>query len=152
MTNLETIGTYKLLKDKLGDEAAEAILKYIDVATKTNVATKEDLLASRAESKQNLGDVRDELKNDTAQLREELYNVRDELKGDIAKLRDELYKVRDELKGDIAKLRDELYKVRDDLKDEMFRIKIILYVLIAITLITNPKIIELLGKALGIFK
>lgn len=127
MPSSEAIETYNLLKERLGDETARALLRYIEAATQANVATKEDLYR--------LGE---RFGSDISANKIEILNVREELKGEIAALRQEL-------KDDIAALRLEITR-------GLFKVRTILYLLIALILVTNPKIIELLTKVLGVFK
>lgn len=166
MPNLEAIEVYNALKDRLGEEPTRALLKYIEEAARANVATKEDLLLTR-----------DELKDENITLRQELLKVRDELKGDIAALRQDLVKVRDESKGDIARVREELKadiamldkrvgqlelkvgeldvkidKVRVELLEEIRKTKWYFAITVVIIVLTNPKILEIPGKAITFFR
>ena len=81
--------------------AAEAIPDMSDLAEKNDVAEL------RSELKQDIGELRSELKQDIAKLRSELKQdigeLRSELKQDIAELRSEL-------KQDIVGLKADLYK------------------------------------------
>jgi hypothetical protein len=71
--------------------------------------------------------------------------VREELKGDIAAVRAEMYQIRDELKRDIAQIREEM-------KGELFRVKAILYVVIALVILSNPKVMDTLGRIADFLK
>ncbi|HXF05467.1 MAG TPA: DUF1640 domain-containing protein [Blastocatellia bacterium] len=149
MPNSEAIETYNLLKERLGDETARALLRYIEASTQANVATKEDLYR--------LGE---KLGGDISANKIEILNLREELKGDIAALRQELKgdiaALRQELKGDITDVNQELTSSIAALQLEMtrglYKVRTILYLLIALILVTNPKIIELLTRVLGVFK
>jgi predicted nucleic acid-binding Zn-ribbon protein len=95
------IHLFQLLKDKMGDREAGALIDYVDTSLKENkrdiqetnlrtLVTKEDLAKTKEELKGDIVKTREDLKADLAKTKEEL-------KGDIAK-------TREELKGDIAKL------------------------------------------------
>jgi len=127
MPNAHTFEAYRLLREKLGDEATAALLQYIQEVAQTHVATKEDIYK-----------LREELKGD-------FYKLRDELKGDIAAVRAEMYQIRDELKGDIARIREEM-------RGELFRVKATLYVVIALVILSNPKVIDTLGRIVDFLK
>ncbi|MCX7753288.1 MAG: hypothetical protein N2443_10555 [Blastocatellia bacterium] len=167
MPNAHTFEAYRLLREKLGDEATAALLQYIHEVAQTHVATKEDIYKLREEMKDEIHKLREELKGDIATVREELKGdiaaVRDELKGDIAAVRTEMYQIRDELKGDIAAVHTEMYQIRDELKrditqireelrGELFRVKAILYVVIALVILSNPKVIDTLGRIVDFLK
>jgi hypothetical protein len=127
MAKVETIEIYNALKDRLGEEQTRLLLKYIEEASRANVATKEDLLTTESG-----------------------------LVAEIAKVREDMGKLETALRREMAqmeiRLREDLHKLRDELKSEDFKIKTILYVLIVLLLITNPKLVELLGRVLGIIK
>jgi hypothetical protein len=112
MPNLEAIEVYNALKERLGEEPTRALLKYIEEATRANVATKEDLLA----------------------LKEDLLLTREALEKKVGELDLKIERVKVELMEEITKTR--------------------LYVVIAavIIVLTNPKILELLGKAITLFR
>jgi len=138
MPNAHTFEAYRLLREKLGDEATAALLQYIHEVAQTHVATKEDIYKLREEMKDEIHKLRDELKGDIA-------TVREELKGDIAAVRAEMYQIRDELKGDIAQIREEM-------RGELFRVKAILYVVIALVILSNPKVTDTLGRIVDFLK
>ena len=76
---IDEIRFYQLLKAKIGETEAEAIVHIIDkkVTTKfdqskNELATKEDVLTLRVELKQDIGNLRAEFKQDIANLRAEL--------------------------------------------------------------------------------
>jgi len=145
MPNAHTFEAYRLLREKLGDEATAALLQYIQelpgtwptpwrCAVRTRAELMGDIAAVRAEMYQ----IRDELKGDIAAVREEL-------KGDIAAIRTEMYQIRDELKRDVA-------QVREEIRGELFRVKMILYVVIALVILSNPKVLDTLGRIVDFLK
>ena len=95
-----------------------------------NDFTQKDLMihllqsAQHSATREELQEVKSELKIDTQELRNDIQELRSELKGDIQELRSELkgdiQELRSELKGDIQDLRSELkgdmQEVKDDIK------------------------------------
>ncbi len=82
-------------------------------------ATKEDIQNVRNEIK----DVKDELKEDIQNVRDEIKDVKDELKEDIQNVRDEIKDVKDELKEDIQNVRNEIKDVKDELKEDIQNVR-----------------------------
>ncbi|MBS9781657.1 MAG: DUF1640 domain-containing protein [Gammaproteobacteria bacterium] len=88
-------------------------------------ATQEKLIemlvnvAQHSATREELREVRDELKGDINDLHTEIQSVRTELKGDINELRTEIQSVRTELKGDINELRTELKGENAELRGEI---------------------------------
>ena len=95
MMHINTHEAYKQLVDAgVKEKAAETIIKVIDQARRSDfdrLATKEDLKDVRNELKLEIAAVRTELKEEIAsvkaELKEEIGNVRAELKDDIADLK-----------------------------------------------------------------
>ena len=124
----------------------------------------QELGSARTESKQETASLRAELKQETASLRTELKqetaSLRTELKQETASLRTELKEeiatLRTELKEEIATLRTELKQeiagLRVELKDEIWKLRLYIILLAILIVLTNPKVLELLGKLLSIFK
>lgn len=111
MANVETIEIYNALKDRLGEEQTRLLLKYIEEASRANVATKEDLLSTE-----------ENLREETTAIREDIAKQETELRREMAQIE--------------IRLREEVHKLRDELKSETFKIKTILYVLIVLLLIS----------------
>lgn len=86
-----------LEKAGMGTSQAEAVTETIRIAVFQGVATKEDI-----------GEVRTELKTDIAE-------VRAELKAEIAEVRTEIAGLRGEMKKDHARLRADFEKFRADM-------------------------------------
>ncbi len=86
-----------LEKAGMGTSQAEAVTETIRIAVFQGVATKEDI-----------GEVRTELKTDIAE-------VRAELKAEIAEVRTEIAGLRGEMKEDHARLRADFEKFRADM-------------------------------------
>jgi uncharacterized protein involved in exopolysaccharide biosynthesis len=149
-----------------------------NVATKEDLwLTRDELKDETVLLRQDLMKVREELKADIAALRQDLMKVRDEskgenaalrdeLKGDVAALRQDLVKFKDESKADIAALDKrvgqldlkvgeldlKIEKVRVELLEEITKTKWYFMITVVIIVLTNPKILELLGKAITLFR
>ena len=88
-------------------------------------------MVTRGEFHEALGQSRVELKGEMA-------TNRSELKGEMAAMRVEV-------KGEMAAMRVEL-------KDEIWKVKLYIILLAALIVLTNPTVLELFGKLLGILK
>ena len=82
----------------------------------TDVATKQDLQQLRQELKGEIAQLRQEMKEEISQLRQEMTQVRQELKGEIAQLREET-------KGEIAQLREEIGILRQHVDSEISQLR-----------------------------
>jgi len=119
MPNLEAIEVYNALKERLGEEPTRALLKYIEEATRANVATKEDLLA---------------------------------LKEDLLLTREALEKKIGELEKKVGERDLKIERVKVELMEEITKTRLYVVIAAVIIVLTNPKILELLGKAITLFK
>ena len=152
---IKEVDIYRILKkERFSDYHARVLADQMSI--KGNLATKDELYEVKDELKRDITDVKDELKRDIGIVRAELYDVKDELKRDIAD-------VKDELKKDINSVRTELYTVKDELKDrinvigmgleKMNRKQLWTTFILVITIIAvNPKSVEMVLKAIGIIK
>ena len=84
-----------------------------DAFAASELATKTDIRDVRDE----IQDVRAELKADIQDVRNEIQAVRTELKADIQDVRNEIQAVRTELKADIQDVRNEIQDVRNEVQD-----------------------------------
>ena len=109
-----------LEKAGMGTSQAEAVTETIRIAVFQGVATKEDIGEVRTELKTDIAEVRAELKADIAE-------VRTELKADIAEVRTELQteiaEVRTELQTEIAEVRTEIAGLRGEMKEDHARLR-----------------------------
>jgi predicted nucleic acid-binding Zn-ribbon protein len=103
-------------------------------AVLADVATKQDLQQLRQELKGEMAQLRQEMKEEIAQLRMELrgditatkqdfQQLRRELREEILQLREEMTQVRQELKGEIAQLREEIGLLRQHVDSEMSQLR-----------------------------
>ncbi len=97
-----------LEKAGMGTSQAEAVTETIRIAVFQGVATKEDIGEVRTELKTDIAEVRAELKADIAE-------VRTELQTEIAEVRTGIAGLRGEMKEDHARLRADFEKFRADM-------------------------------------
>lgn len=116
MMHINTHEAYKKLVDAgVQDKAAETIILVIDESRKSdfdNLATKEDIGNIRTELKADIANVRLETANVRSELKEDIANLRAELKQDISNVRTEIAGLRTELKEDIATLRTDIAELK----------------------------------------
>jgi len=82
---------------------------------------------------------------DNVATKQDIASLRQEMLQDIASLRAEMLQ-------DIASLREEMLKMRVELKDEVWKLKLYLILLAVLIVITNPTVLELFGKLVGVIK
>ena len=87
---------YDVLRERLGEEAADLIMSHLPPVPWTDLLTKQDL--DRA------------LRVQSAELRAEIADLRGELRGEVANVRDDGARLR----GEIAEVRGEIAEVRDE--------------------------------------
>ncbi len=91
------VAVRNLEKAGMGTPQAEAVAETIRVAVFQGVASKEDIAELRAEMKADIAELRAEMKADIGELHSEIAALRAENKADIAELRAELEKLRADL-------------------------------------------------------
>lgn len=69
-----------------------------------------------------------------------------------ADIQAELSKAREDMARQQEALWEEMDKAREELRSGFREIRTLLYIFLVLLLITNPKLVELLGRALGIIK
>jgi ribosomal protein L29 len=120
---------FQLLRARLGEREAEAVVNYVDNTLKENnkdmqdanlrtLATKEDLANQRGLLKEDLANLRGELKTDISELRGELKTDISELRGE---LKTDISELRGELKTDISELKGELKTNIAEVKSDVIR-------------------------------
>jgi len=106
---------------------------------------------------------RAEFANFRGEIKGEISSLRGDLKGEIASIRaehkDDIASCRLELKDDIANTRSELkneitiLRTKDiaEVKDGIWKLKLFIVLLGILVILTNPKVIELVGKLFSLF-
>ena len=96
---------YDVLRERLGEEAADLIMSHLPPVPWTDLLTKQDLdRALRVQS----AELRAEIADLRGELRGEIADLRGELRGEIANVRDDGARLR----GEIAEVRDEVAALR----------------------------------------
>ncbi len=87
--NMTTSGIhlFQMLKPKVGDQEAGALIDYVDISLKENKRDIQEANLRTLVTKEDLANTREELKNDMAKTKEEL-------KADVAKTREDLKDVK----------------------------------------------------------
>jgi len=93
------IELFQILKERIGEEEAKSLTQYVEAKIEKQFDLKKDVLAT----KQDLSEMKSDLKADINSLKIEIANGRNELKLEIADLRTEL-------KTDIANSRSDIIK------------------------------------------
>jgi len=99
-----------------------------------DVATKQDLHQLRQELREETSQLRQEMRGEITATKQDIQQLRQELKGEIAQLRQEMKEeisqlrqemtqVRQELKGEIAQLREEIGLLRQHVDSEISQLR-----------------------------
>ena len=129
---MSAIEVYEAIKDRLGTEGARKLLDHIDRQLGDRVATKEDLRYLREQMA---------TKGDLTRLREQMAT-----KDDLNYLREQMA-----TKDDLNYLREQMATKEDLIKLE-WRFKLYIILLAVLIIITNPRVIELFGRIIGIVR
>ena len=131
---LSAVDLYERLKPHLGEGETKALIEYVDGKIRGEVATKEDLLRVKGDLEGKIQEVREELLGKIQEVREELHEVQ-------ASLEAKIQGVKDELKAEIQGVRDEVWKLR-----------VLVVMVLVVVIVLNPKVLELVGRVLGVAK
>lgn len=129
MQKVSALKVYETLRGKIGEEESRTLIEWVEESIESGAATKADIAVLQE---------RMATKADLTALKEGM-TTKVDLEGMATKADLEVLKERMATKADIAALKDEIWKLRLALLG------------IAILIVaTNPKVIEILGKLLGI--
>lgn len=92
------------------------------------------------DSKALLDYIDDRIRGEVA-TKEDIANLRTATKEDVANVRTE-----------VVNLRTEMLQMKIELKEEIWKLRILILVVLAVNIILNPKILELVGQLLGVAK
>ena len=136
---------FKLLKEEVGEEKAEKIVKIIEESIKTiREEAKAQKPILKAEIREELRKelvTKEEFFGETGNLRQEIEIVRQE----IEVVRQEIEVVRQELSGKINALDQKVESIRREMR-------ILFYVLLAFMFLLNKETVEFAFKVLGLLK
>jgi hypothetical protein len=99
------------------------------------------------DSKALLDYVDDRISGEVA-TKEDVANVRTE----VANVKTEVANLRTDTKEDVANLRNEMLQMKIELKEEIWKLRILILVVLAVNILLNPKLLELVGQLLGVAK
>ncbi|OGG50448.1 MAG: hypothetical protein A3F84_24425 [Candidatus Handelsmanbacteria bacterium RIFCSPLOWO2_12_FULL_64_10] len=120
---LSSVELYEQLKPQLGEDGTKALIEYVDGKIRGEVATKEDL----------------------APIKEDIHL----LKRDLLLLKADLEKQIQGVKTDLEK---QIQGLRADLEKKVQDVKMLVIVVLIVVIILNPKVVELVGRILGVVK
>jgi len=123
---LSPVDLYEQLKPHLGENGTKALIEYVDGKIRGEVVIKEDLVP---------------IKEDIQLLKEDIHL----LKRDILLLKADLERQIQGVKIDMEKLRADLERKIQD-------VKTLVIVVLVVVIILNPKVMELVGRILGVVK
>ena len=138
---LSAVELYERLKPHLGEGETKALIEYVDGKIRGEVATKEDLLL-----------VKGDLEGKIQEVREEIHEVREEIHGVQVSLEAKIQGVRDELVGKIQGVKDELKAEIQGVREEVWKLRVLVIVVLVVVIVLNPKVLELVGRILGVTK
>ncbi|MFQ6058088.1 MAG: hypothetical protein ACE5MB_04295 [Anaerolineae bacterium] len=169
MLTADAVELYELLKPKIGEEEAKALLHFVEdrtlylvrdeiakgLATKEDInAVKEDIsaikddIATRLATREDLRAV----KEDVMAVKEDVMAVKEDIatrlatKEDFRAVKEDVMALKEDItavKGDIARLEKEILDLR-------WQTRLYLIAIGALIIITNPAVLDFLGKLLKI--
>jgi hypothetical protein len=121
---LSPVDLYEQLKPHLGENETKALIEYVDGKIRGEVATKEDL---------------DPLKEDIRLLQEDIRLLQEDTR---------VLKINLEQKA----TKEDLLLLENRLKEEIWKLRVLVIVVLVVVIILNPKVVELVGRILGVVK
>ncbi|MDI6791986.1 MAG: hypothetical protein QME81_03845 [bacterium] len=154
------VAVYEKLKLKVGEDGAVAILDYVDSKVEETAVTKLDLAKVESSLGSEIQRVESSLGSEIqgveSSLGTEIQKVESNLGVEIHNLRAEIQRVENKLEAAIQQIRAEIRELesRIDIKMNSLEWKMKLHSLAlgALIVVTNPKVLDILGKLLGIIK
>lgn len=131
---VSTLELYDKLKINLGESETKALIEYVDGKIQGEVATKEDVYL---------------VKEEVHLLREEALGTKSDLENKINGLRVE---VLEKINGLRTENKNDIQGLRMEINDEIWKLKILVIVVLVVTVVLNPNVVEFAGKILGIGK
>ena len=120
---LSAVELYERLKPQLGENETKALIEYVDEKIRGEVATKEDLLLLKAELKEGMG-----------------------------LLKEDLLLLKAEMKEDLVLMKDDMVLMKTELKEDLWKLRMLVIVTLVAMVALNPKVLELVGRVLGMGK
>ncbi|MEW5766734.1 MAG: hypothetical protein AB1797_03795 [bacterium] len=136
------VAVYEKLKPKIGEDGANAIVDYVDSKIEETAVTKLDLMTVENNLGTEIQKVENNLGVEIHNLRTEIQRVENKLEAEIQQLRTEMSSMESRLKAEIE----------IKIKDIEWKMKAYFLALVTLMVITNPKVLDILARLLGIIK
>ena len=154
---INAVEVYEVLREKIGEEGAKSLIRYVDEKIERRVATKDDLEKSELSLKNYIDTVRSDLEKQINSVKYDLEKQINSVRSDLEK---QINSVRSDLEKQIDTVRFELERRLDTIKADLekriassdWKTRLYFAVLAVLIVVTNPKVLELVGKVLGIAK
>lgn len=161
------VAVYEKLKSKIGEDGASTILDYIDSKVEETAVTKLDLTKVEnslgieihnlgAEIRRVEGKLGTEIQRVEGKLEVGIQGVRSEIQRLEIKFEAEIQRVENKLDVAIQQLRAEMRemeaRLRAEIRDGQWKMKLYFVAIGALIIITNPRVMDMLGTLLGIIK
>jgi len=153
MLTANVVEVYELLKPKIGEQETKSLLRFIEDRTvflvrdemAKGLATKEDVAAL----KEDIAAVKD----DIAAVKKDLARLEMATKEDIARLematKEDLTRLERTTQEEIVRLDKKIIELNQEVRNLEWRMRIYLVAIGALIVVTNPKVLDLLGKLMG---
>ena len=158
MLTANAVEVYELLKPKIGEQEAKSLLHFIEDRTvylvrdeiAKGLATKEDIARLEKATKEDIARLERVTKEDIAAVKEDIAAVKE----DIARLemvtKEDIARLEMATKEDTNRLEKQIIGLSQELRNLEWRMRIYLVAIGALIVITNPKVLDLLGKLIGL--
>ena len=77
--------------------------------------------------------------------------VDEKIRGEVA-TKEDIHLVKEELRREIQGVRDELRGDIQKLREEMWKLRLLVVVVLVVVVVLNPKVLELVGRVIGMGK
>ena len=141
-----TVEVYEKIRVKLGEEEARALLDYVDARIEREAVTKLDLKETEDSLRSEMQEMENGLRNDMQKIVGNVQEMENSLRSDMQKIVGNVQGVENSLRSDMQKMENSL---RGEMKDIEWRSKLYFILIGALIIITNPKVLELIGRVMG---
>lgn len=165
MLTANAVEVYELLKPRIGEQEAKSLLRFIEDRTAylvrdemaKGLATKEDIAAV----KEDIAAVKEDIIRLERATKEDIARLEGATKEDIAGVKNDIAHLERATKDDIARLekaaREEIVRLdkriielSQELRNLEWRMRVYLVAIGALIVVTNPKVLDFLGKLIGL--
>ena len=148
-----TIEVYDKIRVKLGEDESRALLDYVDARIEKEAVTKLDLKETEDSIGSDMQEMENSLRSDMQEMKNSLRNdmqeMEDSLRNDMQKIAGNMQEMESSLRSDMQKMESSL---RSEIRDIEWRSKLYFILLGALIIVTNPKVLELIGRVIGLIK